>query len=152
MTTQSTKPVRTCQIERFVWQLQDQVTIQSAQQIGDYVRTQVYTPWEAFVQEEMWVLLFNTRLRLTHQVMLYRGTMDAVTLRVGELFREAIRFHAASIILAHNHPSGDPQPSEMDLNTTRRVKEASDLIQIKLTDHLIVGESKWVSLREAGRL
>lgn len=152
MTTQSTKPVRTYQIERFVWQVKDQVVIQSAQQTGDYVRTHVYTPWESFVQEEMWVFLLNTRMRLTHQVMLYRGTMEAVTLNIGELFREAVRFRAAAIILAHNHPSGNSEPSEVDIVTTRRVKEASDILQIKLADHLIVGEEAWVSLRQEGHL
>lgn len=74
--TKPTKTIHTRQIERFVWQVQDQVTIRTSLQIGEYLRTQVYNPWEAFVQEEMWVLLFNTRMRLTHQVMLYRGTVD----------------------------------------------------------------------------
>lgn len=73
------------------------------------------------------------------------------TMRMGELFREAIRFGASSIVLAHNHPSGDPEPSNQDVEVTCQIKKVSNIIQIELVDHLIVGDQRWVSLREEGR-
>ncbi|MBW1873264.1 MAG: hypothetical protein JRJ19_14435, partial [Deltaproteobacteria bacterium] len=70
--------------------------------------------------------------------------------RVGELFREAIRRNAAAIIVAHNHPSGDPTPSPEDITLTRQVVEAGELLNIGVLDHLVLGRRRWVSLKERG--
>jgi DNA repair protein RadC len=70
--------------------------------------------------------------------------------RVGEVFREAIRQNSAAIIVAHNHPSGDPSPSPEDVNVTREIIRAGQLLDIEVLDHLIIGQQRFVSLKERG--
>ena len=84
------------------------------------------------------------------QSTLYRGTVSAAPGRVSELFREAVRRNAVAIAIAHNHPSGDPAPSEDDVAFTRAVVEAGALLEIAVLDHLVVGHGRWLSLRERG--
>jgi DNA repair protein RadC len=71
-------------------------------------------------------------------------------IRVGELFREAIRGNCASLIVIHNHPSGDPTPSPEDVAVTRQIVEAGKLLDVEVLDHLIVGRQRFVSLKERG--
>ncbi|MPM27171.1 hypothetical protein SDC9_73681 [bioreactor metagenome] len=71
-------------------------------------------------------------------------------MRVGELFRSAIQKNAASIILAHNHPSGDPTPSPEDIALTRSVIQAGKLLDIELLDHIVIGNARYVSIKEKG--
>jgi DNA repair protein RadC len=94
--------------------------------------------------------MLDTRNRLVSQpVEIYRGSLNKSMIRVGELFREAIRWNAASIIMAHNHPSGDPSPSPDDVAVTRLIVEAGKLLDIPLHDHLVLGAgSRFVSLKE----
>jgi DNA repair protein RadC len=101
-------------------------------------------------QEHVYVLMLDTRNRLVSQpVEIYRGSLNKSMIRVGELFREAIRWNAASIIMAHNHPSGDPSPSPDDVAVTRLIVEAGKLLDIPLHDHLVLGAgSRFVSLKE----
>ena len=82
--------------------------------------------------------------------MVYRGTVNTAYVRVAEFFKEAVRVNATGIILSHNHPSGKPDPSPEDIETTRRAKEAADILGIELEDHIIVGKDAWVSLKERG--
>jgi DNA repair protein RadC len=102
-------------------------------------------------QEYVFILLLDTRNRLIGQpAEAYHGSLNMSLVRVGELFREAIRWNAASIILAHNHPSHDPSPSPDDVELTRMVNEAGKLLDIVLQDHIILGGGRIVSLRERG--
>ena len=101
-------------------------------------------------QEHLKVILLDTRNRVLKIVEVYKGSLDTSLVRVGELFREAIRVNAAGIILAHNHPSGDPSPSPEDLVLTRMVVEAGRLLSITLVDHLVIGQQRFVSLKERG--
>ena len=101
-------------------------------------------------QEEVWVILLDTRNRVIHLDQVYRGSLNVSMFRVGELYREAIRRNAAGIILAHNHPSSDCSPSSEDVACTRSVIEAGDLIDIPLLDHVIIGKTSFVSLKERG--
>jgi DNA repair protein RadC len=103
-------------------------------------------------QESVYVLLLDTRNRVIGQpVEVYRGSLNTSMIRVGELFREAIRWNAASIIMSHNHPSGDPSPSPEDVSVTRLVVEAGKLLDIAAHDHLIIGAgSRFMSLKERG--
>ena len=78
--------------------------------------------------------------------------MNASILAPREIFINALKNGAVNIILLHNHPSGDPTPSAEDVSTTQRVKEAGSLIGIKLMDHIIIGDNKYVSLKERGLL
>jgi DNA repair protein RadC len=101
-------------------------------------------------QEEMRILLLDTKNRVIAIVTLYRGSTNTTLLRVGELFREAVRRNAVSIIVAHNHPSGDPTPSPEDVAVTRQIVEAGKLMDIQVMDHLVIGLNRWVSLKERG--
>ena len=73
--------------------------------------TRIFSPFSTFDQEELWVLLMNRKSRITHDVMLYRGTLFTSLVRMGELYKEAVRLNAPMILLSHCHPSGDPTPS-----------------------------------------
>ena len=104
----------------------------------------------ALVQEHLRVIVLDTRNRVLSVEKLYMGSLNASTVRVGELFRAAIQRSAAGIILVHNHPSGDPSPSPEDVNLTRTAVQAGRLLDIEVLDHLIIGRGRHVSLKEKG--
>lgn len=91
-------------------------------------------------QEEFWVLILNTRHRIVAAVMVTRGILDASLIHPREVFRPAILASAAGIILAHNHPSGDPEPSAEDRAVTRQLSAAGQTIGIPVLDHIVVGD------------
>lgn len=103
-------------------------------------------------QEELRVLLLDTKCRVLRIVTIYVGNVSCAVVRIAELFREAIRDQSVAVILAHNHPSGDPTPSPEDVNVTRRIIEAGKLLDIEVLDHLVIGRERWVSLKERGLL
>jgi len=106
---------------------------------------------QGLVQEELWVLLLDTRNRLLNQPeRIYKGSLNLSLVRVGELFKPAIQKSAASLILAHNHPSGDPTPSPEDVALTRSVVQAGKLLDIEVLDHLVIGYGRYVSMKEKG--
>jgi DNA repair protein RadC len=80
----------------------------------------------------------------------YQGNVSASLVRVGELFRDAVRLDASALILVHNHPSGDPTPSPDDLHLTAEALAAGRLLDVQLLDHLVVGHDAYVSMRERG--
>lgn len=83
-------------------------------------------------------------------IALYRGSLNTATIRVGAVFKEALRLNSASIIVAHQHPSGSPDPSPEDILITRQLVEAGRLLDVELLDSLVIGRGAWVSLRERG--
>lgn len=101
-------------------------------------------------QECLKVVLLNTRNRVLAVEEVCRGSLNTAAVRIGEVFREPIRQNAAAIILVHNHPSGDPTPSTEDIRLTRAVREAGDLLDLEVLDHLVIGRQAFVSLRERG--
>ncbi len=101
-------------------------------------------------QEQLWIILLNTRNRVIGLQMLYQGSLNQSQVRVGEVFREAVRRNCAAIVVAHTHPSGDPSPSPEDVAVTRDLVAAGKLLGIEVLDHLIIGQGRWVSLRERG--
>lgn len=101
-------------------------------------------------QEELRVLLLNTRHHVMDIVTVYKGSLNSSQVRVGEIFKEAIRRNAAGLVVIHNHPSGDPSPSPGDIEITRAFVKAGRLIEINVLDHLIVGTGGYVSLKERG--
>jgi DNA repair protein RadC len=103
-------------------------------------------------QEQLRVLTMTLKNQLIGEYLLYQGTLNATTIRVAEVFRPAIVDHAAQIIVAHNHPSGDPTPSQDDIATTRQITQAGDLFDIKLLDHVIVARRGFASLKERGHI
>ena len=100
-------------------------------------------------QEQMKLLMLNTKTKLIGESDISKGTVNASLISPRELFIEALNCGAVSIVLLHNHPSGDPTPSESDILLTKRVKEAGDLIGITLLDHIIIGNNCYVSFAEA---
>ena len=103
---------------------------------------------EDLVQENLWVLNVDTRNRLMTIDKLYKGSLNASMVRVGELFKGAIQRSAAGIVVVHNHPSGDPTPSPEDATLTRAVVSAGKLLDIDVLDHLVIGRGKFVSMKE----
>jgi DNA repair protein RadC len=82
--------------------------------------------------------------------MVYRGNVNSSIIRAAEVYRNAIVLNSTALIMAHNHPSGDPSPSPEDIQVTQSIREAGELLGIGLLDHLILGKDKWVSLKERG--
>jgi DNA repair protein RadC len=103
-------------------------------------------------REELWVALLNTKNVVTGLVCVYRGSLAGCSIRVGEVFRDAVRSGSAAVVAAHNHPSGDPAPSAEDMNITGELAAAGRLLDIPLLDHLVIGRGTWVSLRALGAL
>ncbi len=139
--------------------------IQSALELGRRLlaaapdrRMQVQTPADVanllmmemglLEQEHLRTVLLDTKNYVTRIVDVYTGSLNAAVVRVGEVFRAAIRANAAAIIVVHNHPSGDPTPSPEDIRVTEMVVEAGRLLDIAVLDHLIIGRNRFVSLKE----
>lgn len=99
-------------------------------------------------QEELHVVLLDTRNRVMGIRAIYKGSLNSSMVRIGELFRPAIEAPAAAIIAAHNHPSGQADPSPEDLAVTRQIVQAGKLLDIELLDHLVIGQGVYVSLKE----
>lgn len=101
-------------------------------------------------REELRVVLLNAKNAVVKVVTVYQGNVSASLVRVGELFRDAVRINAAGAILVHNHPSGDPTPSPDDLHLTAEALAAGRLLDIELLDHVVIGHDAFVSLRDRG--
>ena len=101
-------------------------------------------------QEHFVVLLLNSKNIVTKQAWVYKGTLNSSIIHPREVFNIAIRESSNSIIVVHNHPSGDVTPSKEDITTTYRLKECGDILGINLLDHIIIGDNKFTSLVEAG--
>lgn len=96
------------------------------------------------------LVLLDNKMALLREETLSLGTVNCTLLSPREIFLRALRWGAVNIMLLHNHPSGDPTPSEMDLEITRRICEAGRILGIRLVDHLVIGDRNYVSLREQG--
>lgn len=101
-------------------------------------------------QEEFRVMCLNTRNHVLDVKTIYKGSLNSSQVRVGEIFRYAIRENAAAIICVHNHPSGDPSPSPDDVAITKLIIKAGKLLDIQVLDHLIIGQGKFISLNRRG--
>lgn len=103
-------------------------------------------------QEELHLMMLNSKNALIRESLIFKGTVSMSLASPRELFLEALRYHAVSIILVHNHPSGDPTPSTEDKKMTFRIKEAGMLLGIRLLDHVIIGDQTYFSFKERGIL
>ena len=104
----------------------------------------------ALEQEHLRVMLLDRRNRVVETVEVYKGSVNSSQVRVGELFKEAVRKNASAVVVIHNHPSGDPTPSPDDVAVTRAIVQAGKLLDVEVLDHLVIGQGKWVSLKERG--
>lgn len=98
--------------------------------------------------EEMHILILDTKNQVVEKIKSYKGTVNSSVLRVAEVFRPAIIRNCPTIIVSHNHPSGDPTPSPEDIEVTRQLLEASKVLDIELLDHLVIGNPRYISLKE----
>src|SRR4051794_40722743 len=101
-------------------------------------------------QEHLRTICLDTKNRVQTVATVYVGSLNASLVRVGEVFKEAIRRNSAAIIVSHNHPSGDPAPSPEDVLVTREIISAGKLLDIDVLDHLVIGQGRFVSMREKG--
>ncbi|PHA00807.1 hypothetical protein COE51_05715 [Bacillus pseudomycoides] len=106
-----------------------------------------------FLQQEHFVCLYlNTKNQVMHRQTIFIGSLNASIVHPREVFKEAFRRAAASIICLHNHPSGDPAPSREDIEVTKRLVECGKIIGIEILDHIIIGDHKFVSLKDKGHI
>ena len=121
-------------------------TIRSPRDVADRLMLQM----GRLEREELRVVLLNTKNVVLRVATVYQGNVSSSLVRVGELFRDAVRLNASGVILVHNHPSGDPTPSPDDLHLTAEALAAGRLLDIDLLDHLVIGHDAYVSLRDRG--
>ena len=121
-------------------------TIRSPRDVADRLLLQM----GRLEREELRVVLLNTKNVVLRVTTVYQGNVSSSLVRVGELFRDAVRLNATGVILVHNHPSGDPTPSPDDLHLTAEALAAGRLLDVDVLDHLVVGHDAWVSLRDRG--
>lgn len=124
----------------------DSLSFSNPKTIADYLMEDM----RHLNREQVLLLMFDTKGRLIRESIISIGTINASLLSPREIFLEALRNEAVSLILVHNHPSGDPTPSNEDIMITKRIREASSFIGIPLIDHIIIGDNKYVSLKEGG--
>jgi len=105
---------------------------------------------ESLEQEEMRLVLLNTRNHVLDIQTVFIGTADSSLISPRDIFRRALRKNAVSIIVAHNHPTGDAEPSREDRRVTQQLSRAGEVIGVSLLDHLIIGKGRYVSLKERG--
>ncbi len=125
---------------------QDRPVVHSPEDAADLVQYEM----SALDQEQLRVITLNTRNHVLGIKTIYQGSLNSSQVRVGELFRPAIRENAAALIVVHNHPSGDPSPSPDDIAITKAIIEAGKLLDIQVLDHLIIGQGRFISLNRRG--
>lgn len=101
-------------------------------------------------QEHLRTVLLDTKNRVQAVATIYIGSLNSSVVRVGEVFKSALKHNSAALIVAHNHPSGDPTPSPEDVLVTREIVSAGKLLDIEVLDHLVIGQGRFVSMREKG--
>lgn len=100
--------------------------------------------------EELWVLSINSHGILIAKEMIFRGTVDMCPAHPRDIFRFILQNNSSTFIIVHNHPSGDPTPSEQDLAFTNRILRISKVCQVPILDHIILGDNKYISLKQIG--
>ncbi|OEC00328.1 hypothetical protein GY31_18570 [Lysinibacillus sphaericus] len=124
----------------------DKFTVRSPQDAAAYLMPDM----TSLSQEHFVALFLNVKNQIMHKKTIFIGSLNASIVHPREIFREAVKRSAASIICAHNHPSGIPTPSPEDIEVTKRIQEAGFIIGIELLDHIIIGDHQFISLKEKG--
>jgi DNA repair protein RadC len=124
----------------------NKITIRSSKDIAEMLMIEMAD----LNQEILKLIILNTKNKIIKIKDVFKGTLNSSLVHPREIFCEAIKSSGASIIICHNHPSGDPNPSEEDINITVRIKECGKIIGINLLDHIIIGDRKYSSLKEKG--
>ncbi|MFD1065391.1 RadC family protein [Oceanobacillus locisalsi] len=126
----------------------DAYIIRSPEDGANYVMEEMRN----LAQEHFVALFLNTKNQIIHRQTLFIGSLNASIVHPRELFREAVKRSAATILVCHNHPSGDPTPSQEDILITKRLMESGKIIGIEVIDHLVIGNECFVSLKQKGYL
>ncbi len=121
-------------------------TIRSPEDAADFLMSDL----SSLKQEHFVVLYLNVKNQIIHRQTVFIGSLTASIVHPREIFREAVKRSTASIICAHNHPSGNPSPSPEDIEVTKRIKKAGHILGIELLDHVIIGDEQFISLKEKG--
>ena len=121
----------------------DKIVISSPQDVASQVQYEM----ARLEQEELWVFLLDSRNQLLRIEQLYRGSLNSSSVRPAEIYKSGIRHNAASLIIVHNHPSGDPSPSPEDINLTRMLIEGGQMLELPILDHVIIGERGTASIK-----
>ena len=127
-------------------QPEDRIAVRSPADVANLLQAEM----AHLEQEELRLVLLNTKNQVLSIPQLYRGNVNTSLVRVSELFREAVRENCPALIVVHNHPSGDPTPSNEDIKITEQMIEAGKLLDIEILDHIIIGRQGYISLKEKG--
>ncbi len=122
----------------------DKITIQSPENVFDLVKYEMMD----LKQEVLVALFLDLKTNLIAKKQIFKGSLNQSLIHPREIFKYAVKYSAYQIILVHNHPSGDPNPSSQDLEVTRLLEEAGSLMQIKVLDHIIIGDNCYLSIKD----
>ena len=143
--------VKACQIvacfelgRRFFKKDEEEIYIRDSKDAYNYLKDKIAN----LKKEQFRGLYLNSRNKLIHDEVISLGTLTTNLVHPREVFQPAVQYSAVAIILAHNHPSGDPEPSEDDIKITQQIIEASKIINIEILDHIIIGKNKYLSLKD----
>ncbi|MDF2541988.1 MAG: hypothetical protein K0S47_1706 [Herbinix sp.] len=124
----------------------EQLKLVTPQSVADYFMQDM----RHLTTEQVLLLMMDSKNRIIKDMVISTGTVNTSIMPTREVFLSALKYEAVNIILLHNHPSGDPTPSSEDIRVTKRIKEAGNLIGITLMDHIIIGDNRYISLKEQG--
>lgn len=138
-------------------ELGSRVTMSIMPKYGHITSTKAVGEWllremSDLQQEEIVVLFLNTKNEIIKKKTIFMGTVNSAVAHPREIFKEAVKYPTARLIIAHNHPSGDTEPSKADLHFTRRMIACGELMGIEVLDHVIVGQNEYLSLRESSHI
>ncbi len=125
---------------------QDSLKLMSPQSVADYYMQEM----RHLSREIVKLLILDSKNRLIKDIIISEGTINTSLMPTREIFVNSLKYEAVNIIILHNHPSGDPTPSAEDIRTTKKLWEAGNLIGIQLMDHIIIGDNRYISLKEQG--
>jgi len=127
---------------------QDNIKLVTPGNVADYYMQDM----RHLTREQILLLMMDSKSRIIKDMVISSGTVNTSIMPSREVYLNALKYEAVNIILVHNHPSGDPTPSMEDIHVTKRMKEAGNLIGITLMDHIIIGDNRYISLKEQGLL
>lgn len=139
------------ELSKRIWKREAVQTIQSFDQPESIVNYFI-EDMRHMEQEQLYAMYLNSKNALIKDMLIYQGTVNASLASPREIFMLALRYHAVYVILVHNHPSGDPTPSIEDMQMTKRMQEAGNLLGIQLMDHIVIGDNSYCSFKKEGML
>ena len=124
----------------------DSLRLTAPQSVADYYMQDM----RHLTREQVLLIMMDSKNRIIKDLVISEGTVNTSIMPIREVFVHAVKYEAVNIILLHNHPSGDPTPSAEDIRVTKKIAEAGSLIGILLMDHIILGDNRYISLKEQG--